>query len=610
MNIKNKIKKSIYSSVKSITQEVSEAEIRIEHPDNVEYGDYSSNIALILASRLKKNPLEIAKEIVSEMKKNKELEEISEKIEAVKPGFINISIKDKQLIKELERVIIEKEKYGVNKSEDKRKIMVEYTDPNPFKELHIGHLYSNIVGEALARLYESAGAEVKRANYQGDVGMHVAKSIWGWQKKMKKEDLSLDDLSEKKLEDKIHFLGQAYAMGANAFKEDKKAKKEIKKMNLLVYLAAQENLVEKEGWEPVVDYKKMLDSKKGYKKVKKLYQLGREWSLAYFEKIYERLGTDFDMYFFESFTGEYGLKIVKEYLNKGVFQESQGAIVFPGEEYGLHTRVFINSLGLPTYEAKDLGLAHFKYQKFAYDRSFIITGNEVDEYFKVVLRALKEVYPELEKKTMHISHGMVGLPTGPMSSRTGNVITGEWLMDQAKKEAVKKIKESKKIDSEAEEAENIAEMIAIGSVKYALLKSGIGKDVEFDFDKSISLQGNSGPYLQYTYARCKSVLRKANDFLLDDKNIEEYQANKEEEEILHWLYRFEEAVLDAKEELAPNIVCNFLFDLAQKYNSFYNKHRILVEGEEKEFRILLTKAVAHIIKNGLQILGILVPEKM
>ncbi|MDP2664598.1 MAG: arginine--tRNA ligase, partial [bacterium] len=372
----------VEAELQKIIEKATGERVVLEHPANSEHGDYSTNIALVLAKKLNKDPREIAESIVLKLKTQNI--EFLEKIEVAGSGFINFFLSQKYLMDEMGEVQKKKEKYGTSAFSKGKKVMVEFTDPNPFKEFHIGHLYSNIVGESLSRVLESQGALVKRANYQGDVGMHVAKAIWGMKKKMEADKLSLAGLAKKSLEERVKFSGQSYALGADAFELDESAKKEIGELNKKIFA---------------------LD-----KEVKELYLKGRKWSLEYFEKIYKRLGTKFNYYYFESKVGKVGLDTVKEGLKKGIFKESQGAVIFPGEKYGLHSRVFINSQGLPTYEAKELGLAPTKYKDFKYDTSIIVTGNEIIGYFKVLIQALKLLNPEIGNKTFHISHGMVRLP--------------------------------------------------------------------------------------------------------------------------------------------------------------------------------------------------------
>ncbi|MBI2098203.1 MAG: arginine--tRNA ligase [Candidatus Wildermuthbacteria bacterium] len=552
-------------------------QIPLEHPEEEGRGDYATPVALQLVKQLAKNPREIADLIVSKLEVQHS--KLFDKVEVAGPGFINLYISKSYLFSELARVFKEGDDFGKSPSLKGKKVMIEFTDPNPFKEFHIGHLYTNTVGESLSRILEANGANAKRANYQGDVGMHVAKAIWGMKQLSHEMPKESDSLSAK-----ARWLGMCYAAGVLAEDEEKE---ELQRINRAVYESSD-------------------------KGINKLYKIGRKWSLEYFETLYKRLGTKFDFYYFESEVGKVGAKLVQENLKKGVFEESEGAIIFPGEKYGLHNRVFINSQGLPTYEAKELGLAPTKYKDFRYDFSIVITGNEVSDYFKVLLAALKQINPELAGKTKHIGHGMVRLPEGKMSSRTGNVITAEELLEEVKKRA-RVIAESSGSEITDKEKEKILEMVTVGAIKYAFLRVGIGKDLIFDFEKSLSLEGDSGPYLQYTYARCKSILRKAQKIRNSKFEIRNSaELAKEELDILRWIYRFLEVVEEAGEKFSPNLICNFVFELAQRYNHFYNTYSVLQaeSDEQKQFRLLLTSATAQVIKNSLNLLGIKAPEKM
>ena len=566
------ISKLIESAIKSL-EEKGDFEIEnisLEHPENMEHGDYSSNIAMVLAKQAKKNPLELAQSIADKIEKTEEIE----KVEAVAPGFINFTLSKEFLASELEKISKEGDKYGKNDSLKGKKIMVEFTDPNPFKEFHIGHLYSNIVGESLAKLFESAGATVQRVNYQGDVGMHVAKAIWGILQK--KEEF--DALDSKEIRERVEFMGQAYAAGATAFEQNEEVKKEIAELNDKIFAADAS--------------------------VKDVYEKGRTWSLEYFEEIYSRLGTKFDNYYFESEVGKIGQSLVEEGLKKGIFEKSKGAIIFPGEKYGFHSRVFINSKGLPTYEAKELGLAPTKYKDFKYDTSVIVTGSEIVEYFKVLIAALKEINPEIGEKTQHVAHGMVRIPEGKMSSRTGNVLTGEELLDAVKETAVKRME-----SSDLKDKEDVAEAVSLAAVKHSLLKVSLGKDIVFDIEKSLSVEGNSGPYLQYTYVRCASIMREAGEIT---SSVKYSEFSKEERMLLRLLYRFPEVVIEATGKLSPHIISTYAFDLAQSYNNFYHTNPVLQaeKEEQKQFRLLLTSSVAQVLGTSMTLLGIRSLERM
>lgn len=601
MSLKHQLTSQVAETLKQL--DLEDIFPQIDYPSDPKNGDYATNVAFVAAKRLGKHPMEFAEEIVTKLKGQKSHRKTIAHLEVAKPGFINFRISDELLVETVGKLVNEKNADNRGKSLLNKKIMVEFTDPNPFKEFHIGHLYSNIVGESLCRIFEYCGATVWRVDYFGDVGMHVAKAVWGLQRKIKDQKSHLKDLEKKSLDERVKLMGEAYASGATAFEEDAKAAEDIKHLNLLVYLAAQRMWQEEKGVTPSVDYRKdKAINEQELEDVYQLYTTGRQWSLAYFETIYERLGTKFAAYYPESLASEKGYQLVRQFLAKGVFVQSQGAVVFPGEQFDLHTRVFINALGLPTYEAKELGLAPWKYKEFPYDTSIILTGNEINEYFKVLIAAMKQVEPELGEKTKHIGHGMVRLPEGKMSSRTGKIKTGESLLDQAAEEALKLL--------EQKDDKKLAEVIGQAAVKYAFLKQSIGKDVTFNFSESITFEGNSGPYLQYTFARTQSVLRKAGISHIT-YHISNIKFEPEERDIMRLLIRFTDIVEEAAARYSPNLLASYLFDLAQAYNLFYQKCPILKAEEEKmHLRLLLTQASGEIIKNGLYLLGIEAPERM
>ena len=599
--ISEEIKKIIIKVVEKL--DLPKVEFGVEHPAEEEHGDFATNVAMVVAQQTGKNPKQLAELIKEKMGKS----EVVDRVEVAGPGFINFYLSEQFLLREIKRVLQEEDEFGWNEEMRGKKVCVEYTDPNPFKEFHIGHLYSNVIGESTARMFEAGGAKVWRADFYGDVGMHVAKSIWGIRQKMTQENISLEELKQWPGDKRQNFLGQGYALGANQYEEDKQAQDGIKELNKLIFVAGQEYLKKTKKWQPVIDYRKFIEGReRELEEVQPLYEAGLEWSLAYFETFYRRLGTKFDGYYPESWVGEYGMKLVEKGLQKGVLVKSQGAVVFAGEKYGLHTRVFVNKHGLPTYEAKDLGLAQAKFADFKFDRSINVFGREIDEYYKVVRTAMKLIEPELGEKSEHLAHGMVKLPEGKMSSRTGNVITVEWLLDEVKQRVLKIMKDG---PTSHKATQDTAEIVGQGAVKYALLKSSIGQDIIFDFDKSVSLEGNSGPYLQYTYARAKSVLRKSGNAPSDPPlklRGGRGELNTEELAILRWLYRFPEVVAEAGKRYEPSQICTYLYDLAQRFNTFYNKHAIL----GSQFRLALTAAVGQVVKNGLWLLGIKSPEKM
>jgi len=543
----------------------------VSHPKEESHGDYSSNVAMILAKKVGKNPRELAQQIVEEINKVTNLVKIIEKVEVAGPGFINFYLKSEFLVGEAKKAL--KHGYGKNNRLNSQQTYVEFTDPNPFKEFHIGHLMSNAIGEALCRIFEANGAMVKRANYQGDIGLHVAKSIWGWQK------LGVD-FKGSTLKEKIAYLGQAYAHGAGEYETDETAKGEMNLLNAVIY-------------------------KRSDAEINQLYDLGRSLSLEYFETIYQRLGTKFEEYFFESEEGPKGLKVVEEGLKKGVLEIGEsGSVVFKGEQYGLHTRVFRNKLGLPTYEAKELALPRSKYERWAYDKSFIVTANEIDEYFKVLLKVLSFLSPELGDKTTHLSHGVMKLTTGKMSSRSGKVVTGEGLLNELQEVVLNKMSE-RSFDS-TQDKDMIADQVAVGALKYTVLKQALGGDIVYDPIKMTNMDGDTGPYIQYTYARAKSILAKFAT-LLEGEKLQGYEpCNLEELGIMRWIARYPEVIAEAGAKFAPHLVAGYIYELATRFNSFYNGNKI---GDDPR-RLALTQMVANVLSSGLGVLGIQAPEKM
>ena len=588
--IQEEIKKDLVKALKTLR--ISVEKIHLEHPANPEHGDYATNIALATFKNRPKSlvgetklPLDWANKIVNAWRLSG-LPDYIAKIEVVKPGFINLWFKDEVFGRELERVLEEKEKYGFQAGIGGGKgMMFEFAHPNTHKQFHIGHLRTASLGETLSRIYQALGYQVYRTNYQGDIGLHVAKCLWG----VKKLGLT----KAKSLKAKIDFLAKAYVKGNQAYEKTEKAKKEIDEINQKLYQKDREVL--------------------------KLWQQTRRWSLDYFEEIYHHLNTKFDRYYFESEVAESGKEAVLKNLKKGVFQASQGAIIFPGEKFGLHNRVFITSAGLPTYEAKDMALGRLQFSEFDIEKNIHVVGPEQKGYFEVVFKALERVVPETKGKEKHLSYGWVRLKKGKMSSRAGTLVEFNWLLDEVKKEIFKILKDNK--DLKKAEKDKVAETVAIGAIKYSILKFSPDTEIQFDIKESINLTGDSGPYLQYTNARCQSVLSKANGKtkkLKDQKTDSQFLSfsvskfNSEELSLLRTLYQFPEIVQEAGENYAPNLICNFLYDLAQKYNLFYNKHSILKAKNQKskDFRLTLTAGVSQVLKNGLNLLGIAAPRKM
>ena len=568
--MQNTIKKIIEDSCQTLGLPVTN--FGIEHPENVDFGDFSTNISLILSKQVGKNPRELANEICAEI--NKKLPKEILKVEVAGPGFINFYLSKEFFALELKEILEGGRSYGENKNLDDKKIVLEYTNTNVLKPFHIGHLMGNIIGESLSRIFEESGADVIRVTYQGDVGLHIGKAIWGM---MHRKDSFPDDTES--ISNKVKFVGDAYAFGSDQYEDNPESAEEIKIINKKAY-------------------------EKNDAEVNHYYDLARQWSLDHFEEIYKKLGTKFDDYLFESEVANDAIKIINEFCEKGVFEKSEGAVVYKGEKKGLHTRVFINSQSLPTYEAKDIAHALRKYKKYPVDKSIIITANEQNDYFKVVLSALGEIDSNIANKTEHLSHGMMRFAEGKMSSRKGNVITGESLILDTE-DAVREIVKGRELAEDTKE--KIIEDVAVAAIKFSILKQAPGGDIVFDKTKAVSFEGDSGPYIQYTAVRANSVLEKAG---WKGKGPAFETLQKDIYNIEHFLYRFPEIVGRASAEKSPHYIALYLLELASAFNNFYANNKIIEAGEETDYRLGITQAVSTIFSNGLYLLGIKVPERM
>ena len=529
----------------------------LTRPD-VKFGDYTTNIALVLSAKLNKTPRDVAVMISDKIDST-----LISKVDIAGPGFLNISLTDEALVKTMIA--------AATKPLSGQVAVVEYSDPNPFKVLHAGHLYTSVVGDAIANLLETAGATVHRVNFGGDVGRHVAQTMWAIIDKLGGENP--EKLSAIAENERAAWMAECYISGTAAFETNEDAKQLILELNKKIY---------------AIHANKDHDSA-----LSQIYWTCRTWSYDYFDAFYDRIGSHFEKYYPESEVADLGLMTVKEQLLKGTFEQSDGAVVFAGEKHGLHTRVFINSQGLPTYETKDVGLIMTKWNDYHFDKSVIITGNEQEQYMSVVLKAVEQFAPELVKATSHLTHGMVKLKGGiKMSSRLGNILRAVDVLDAAA-EANQLATGKNDVDVE------------LGAVKYAFLKQRTGGDIIFDPESSIKLEGNSGPYLQYAHARARSILSKKT---LTDKqlitNLEGF-----ERDLTRKVGEYQSIVSQAVTELMPHYICTYLYELAQVFNRFYEQNKVIDDPREN-IRLQLVEAYANTLRSGLDLLGISAPEQM
>jgi arginyl-tRNA synthetase len=536
--------------------------IKLTRPEP-QFGDYASNVALQLAGRVGKSPRDVAEQLAAKLREDADFADVT----IAGPGFINIRLSGDQLI-----ALIKKEPTPVYPGQS---IVLEYSCPNAFKELHTGHLYQTIFGDILSRLFLVSGAKLQRTSFGGDVGLHVAKCLWGMVRNFDGEHPEkLADISTDPFE-RARWISERYIEGATAYEESDEAKQSIDELNKTIY-----------GFHDTNDHESPLAQ---------IYWKTRQWSFDYFDAFYKLIQVDTMPYYPESSTAPTGLAVVKEQLALGKLKESEGAIVFEGdEEKHLHTRVFITSKGLPTYETKDIGVIWQEREDYHFDHRYLITGNDQREYMRVVFAAAEAFDPTLAGTMTHLTNGTVRFADGKkMSSRLGNVTRGIDVVDIVR-EKVAEIVEDK----------SIIEDVTLGAIKYVFAKYKLGGDIAFDIEETVSLQGNSGPYLQYAHARARRILEKAGNTVVSLDKV-----NDEDRSLVRKLGEYSETIEQAARDLEPHHICNYLFELAQEFNRYYEKNQV-IGSDNEQHRLALVATYADTLHAGLTILGIAAPNKM
>jgi arginyl-tRNA synthetase len=558
--------KELSQQIRDVCIELYDADIdpELTRPEQ-KFGDFASNVALRLAKRLGKNPRQIATEIKDSAETK--LPSVSA-VSVEGPGFINFRLSDEKLFESAQNIQPDNSLKG-------QTYVVEYSDPNPFKILHAGHLYTTLVGDAIANMLQLAGADVHRVNYGGDVGLHVAKSMWAITKELGGE--KPEKLSKIPDGQKLRWLSDKYVEGNKAYGSDEHARNSIIELNKRVYALHSRG-----------------DKDSAFAKI---YWTCRQWSYDGFEDLYKKLRVhEFEKYYPESSVAEEGLKVVRQHTGK-IYEESDGAVVFRGEEHGLHTRVFITKDGIPTYEAKDVGLIMAKQKDYNFDRSVVITGNEQAQYMQVVLRSIEQFEPQLANSTIHLTHGMLKMRGGTkMSSRMGNVLTADAVLESAARATA---------DLRGQDEPDIT----LGSVKYAFLKSRIGGDIIYDAQESVSLEGNSGPYLQYALVRAKSILARSKEQGAKSKEQKVDKLDSQERTLARKLSMYPEVFEAAASELSPHHICNYLYETCQIFNRFYESSKV-IDSPRSGIRLSLVSSYKEVLERGLGVLGVPLSERM
>jgi arginyl-tRNA synthetase len=551
-----------------LLQDYNVEESQIETPPNPELGDFAFP-CFTLSKQMKKDPKKIAEELSKKLKPDKYIKEIK-----ATGAYLNFFVnKDILSEKVLEDIYKKKGKFGEGK-EKKEKTMIEFSSPNTNKPLHLGHLRNICLGDSVSRIYDFLGYKVIKSCLVNDKGIHICKSMIAYKKfgENKKPDKKGD-----------HFVGDFYVMYNKKLSEYPELEKEAQVMLL--------------KWE------------QGDKQTVELWKRMNSWVFEGFDETYKKLGIKFDKMYYESDLYKYGKEIIINALEnkKDFLAKEEGAIVAKLEKYNLPDKVLIRADGTSIYMTQDIYLAKKKHEDYDLVSSVYVVASEQNLHFNQLFKILELLGFSWAKKCHHLSYGMVNLPEGKMKSREGTVVDGDDIIEEMKNLAREEIKN--RFELSDKELEKRAELIALGALKFFLLKIDAGKDMTYDPKESISFEGETGPYVQYTHARICSILRKHGEKI--DHKIDFKVFNEMEHEIIKQLSDFEKIVQNSGESYRPNMICRYLLDLSQQFNEYYHKYPVLKEEDEiKKARLLLISCIKQVLENGLNLLGIEAPEAM
>lgn len=534
----------------------------IEIPKDSAHGDYAFP-CFILSKTMKKSPVHIAQELVKKIKKNE-----FEKVEA-QGGYVNFFLDSKKVAHNLlSDILKEKKKYGSNNDGKGKVFMMEFSQPNTHKAFHVGHIRGTSLGESIARIRDFSGYKVVKANYSGDTGMHIAKWLWAYSNFHKNEEIKNDE----------SWFAKIYVEAVQKLEGNEKGEAEVLEIN------------------------KKLDERKDARLLK-MWKDTRAKSISAWKPIYKDLDVEFDEYYFESQVEEKGKKIALDLVKKGIAEISDGATIMNLKNKNLGVWILLRKDGTVLYSAKDLALAEEKFAKYSMDESLVITNSEQNLHFQQLKKTLEIMKFKNYEKYNHIGFESVRLPEGKMSSRTGkNILYAEFrseLVEAAKEEILKRDKISGK------EIEERATAIAIAAMKYSMLKQDTNKVIIFNKEEAIRFEGDSGPYLLYSYARANSILKKSKA----SKTFKIEKIENSERALINQLSIFPDIVLECSRTFNVNSIAHYAYNLSQKFNEFYHSCQVIGSKEEK-FRLALVSAFAQVLENALYLLGIPILKKM
>jgi len=596
MDIEKTLQDKVIDAVQKIYGQIPEEKtIQIQRTRKDFVGDYTLVVFPLL--RISKKPPEQTANEIGQYLTHK-VEEIND-YNVIK-GFLNLVFQDNFWISFLNSTVTDKD-FGNRKNTNPQKILIEYSSPNTNKPLHLGHIRNNLLGYSVANILKTQGHEVVKVNLVNDRGIHICKSMLAWQKWGKQ----IDPKKAQKKGD--HLVGdfyvkfdQEYKKEVNALVERGMSEEEAKK-NAPLILEAQEMLRKWEARDP---------------EVISLWKEMNRWVLDGFDITYKNLGVDFDKVYFESDTYQLGKELVLQGLEKGVFfKKEDGSVWADLSDEGLDEKLLLRSDGTSVYMTQDLGTAHQRYTDFNADNLIYVVGNEQNYHFQVLRILLSKLGFSWAEHIHHLSYGMVELPEGKMKSREGTVVDADDLMEEMIDTAAAMSKELGKLDGfEEKEKNNIIKTIGLGALKYFILKVDPKKNMTFNPRESIDFNGNTGPFIQYSYTRIQSLIKHAKDkgISVPESVDRKVKISPKELQLIKLIHQYPEILTEAAANYSPAVIANYVYDLAKEYNQFYHDHPVISLGKTNvaQFRLLLSKQVGVMIRSGMNLLGIDVPERM
>lgn len=595
MNIEENISKAVVDAVKSLYGiEVAENSIQLQKTKS----DFEGDITLVVfpfTKTARKQPEVIGNEIGQWLTENTD---IVDKYNVIK-GFLNLSISKDNWISTLNNIYNDK-KYGTKEETPESPLMmIEYSSPNTNKPLHLGHVRNNLLGYSISQIQKANGWKVVKTNIVNDRGIHICKSMLAWLKYGNGETPASTGMKGDHLIGKYyvefdkHYKAELKELQAKGMSEDEA------KANSSLMKEAQAMLLKWEQNDP---------------EIRSLWQMMNEWVYAGFDETYKRLGVDFDKIYYESNTYLEGKEKVEEGLKKGIFyRREDGSVWADLTSDGLDEKLLLRSDGTSVYMTQDIGTAKLRYQDYPIDKMVYVVGNEQNYHFQVLSLLLDKLGFKWGKELVHFSYGMVELPNGKMKSREGTVVDADDLMDGMIEEAAQTSAALGKLENcTKEEIDNINRMVGLGALKYFILKVDPRKNMTFNPEESIDFNGNTGPFIQYTCARIKSILRKASEQGIEVKEVKGITLQEKEVSLIQNLTSYPSIVEQAGKDFSPALIANYVYDLVKEYNQFYQTSPILKEenAETMNMRLMLSACTVKVIESGMSLLGIEMPEKM